>query len=170
MMGALTFDQEWLVRVAEAPASEAERLSQAAREKERAERLIFTRWCLVMTHFERALYEDPERDLDTLWWDLVEKYQELRRPEGRTAPDWAAKYHVALAPVYYQNYELGHLVTAQLQDRLRRHAGGMVGRPDAGAWLRERVFRPGAGQDWSHHVEAATGERLNPEYFVRAVI
>ncbi len=169
MMGGLTFDREWLVQVAGAPASEADRLSRAARERERAERLIFTRWCLVMTHFERALYEDPERELDSFWWDLVEKYQELRRPEGRTAPDWAAKYHVALAPVYYQNYELGHLVTAQLQDRIGKHAGGIVGRPEAGAWLRERVFRPGARDDWSRHVQSATGEPLNPQYFVRAI-
>jgi peptidyl-dipeptidase A len=169
MMGGLTFDRDWLVHVAGAPAAEAERLSRAARERERAERLIFTRWCLVMTHFERALYENPERDLDPLWWDLVEKYQELPRPEGRRAPDWAAKYHVALAPVYYQNYELGHLVTAQLQDCIRKEAGNMVGRPEAGAWLRERVFRFGARQDWMHHVEAATGEPLNPQYFVQAV-
>jgi peptidyl-dipeptidase A len=169
MMGALTFDREWLIQVAEAPAAEAERLSRAARQRERAERLIFTRWCLVMTHFERALYEDPERPLDHLWWDLVERFQELRRPDGREAPDWAAKYHVALAPVYYQNYELGHLVTAQLQERLRQAVGGLTGRPKAGEWLRERFFRPGARQDWSHHVAAAAGEPLNPQYFVRAV-
>jgi peptidyl-dipeptidase A len=169
MMGALTFDREWLMQVAEAPAREAERLSRAARERERAERLIFTRWCLVMTHFERALYEDPERPLDHLWWDLVERFQRLRRPEGRQAPDWAAKYHVALAPVYYQNYELGHLVTAQLQERLRQAVGGLTGRPEAGEWLRARFFQPGAKEDWSHHVATAVGEPLNPQHFVRAV-
>jgi peptidyl-dipeptidase A len=169
MMGGLTYDEEWLGRVAGAPAAEAQRISRAARERERAERLIFTRWCLVMTHFERALYEDPERDLDGLWWSLVDKYQRVRRPQGRQAPDWAAKYHVALAPVYYQNYELGYLVTAQLQDRIQKEAGSLVGRAEAGAWLRERVFRPGAKVDWRRHVEAATGEPLNPQYFVRAV-
>lgn len=169
MMGGLTYDREWLGRVAGAPAGEAERISRAARERERAERLIFTRWCLVMTHFERALYEDPDRDLDGLWWSLVEKYQQVRRPKGRNAPDWAAKYHVALAPVYYQNYELGYLVTAQLEDRIRKEAGSLVGRAEAGAWLRERVFRPGAQQAWPRHVEAASGEPLNPRYFVQAV-
>jgi peptidyl-dipeptidase A len=169
MMGGLTFDQEWLTRVAGAPASEAEQLSSAAKERERAERLIFTRWCLVMTHFERALYEDPERDLDELWWTLVGKYQQVRRPHGRKAPDWAAKYHVALAPVYYQNYELGYLVTAQLQDRIRKQAGSLVGQPEAGTWLRDRVFRSGAKDDWPRHVEAATGEPLDPQYFVHAI-
>jgi peptidyl-dipeptidase A len=73
---------------------------------------------------------------------------------------------VALAPVYYQNYELGHLVSAQVMDRVTNHAGGFVGRKAAGEWLQERFFRPGARQDWSAHVASATGEALDPRYFV----
>ena len=73
---------------------------------EQAKKLIFTRWCLTMTHFERMFYSDPEADLDMVWWDLVERYQLLQRPDGRKAPDWAAKIHVALAPVYYLFYRL----------------------------------------------------------------
>ena len=178
MMGSLTYDREWLEQIAGVPAAEAAKVSAAAQARERALRLIFTRWVLVMTNFERLLYADPERDLDTLWWDLVEKYQRLTRPEGRRrrpsersgggAPDWAAKIHVALYPVYYQNYEIGHLVAAQLQDRLRKHAGGIVGRKAAGQWLMEKFFRPGAREDWAAHVKTATGEALNPQYFVEA--
>ncbi len=169
MMGGLVDDREWLVQVLEVPQEEAERLAEAGRALLRAGRLVFTRWVLVMVNFERALYRDPERDLDSLWWDLVERFQGLKRPEGRRAPDWAAKYHVALAPVYYQNYELGYLVTAQFQDRVQREVGGLVGRPQAGRWLVERVFRPGASLDWAAHVVAVTDEALNPDYFVRSV-
>jgi peptidyl-dipeptidase A len=99
----------------------------------------------------------------------VERYQLLTRPAGRAAPDWAAKIHIALYPVYYHNYELGHLVTAQLQAYLRRHAGGLVGRPAAGAWLIEKFFWPGNREDWSAHLARATGEALNPQYFVEAL-
>jgi len=123
----------------------------------------------VMTYFEMALYADPERDLDTLWWDLVERYQMVTRPEGRKLPDWAAKYHIAMHPVYYHNYELGHLVAEQLRDRILRTAGGIVGQKKAGRWLMERVFKPGAREDWSGHVKTATGEPLNPKYFVRSL-
>jgi peptidyl-dipeptidase A len=165
-MGSLTLDREWLTSILGVPAARAEAADQAARQRRAAADLIFTRWCLVMTNFERQMYADPEADLDTIWWDLVERYQGLRRPEGRTAPDWAAKYHVALVPVYYQNYELGHLVSAQVVDRIVRHAGGFVGRRPAGEWLREKFFRPGGRQEWSAHVAAATGEALNPRYFV----
>lgn len=135
---------------------------------ERAGRLVFTRWCLVMTHFERGLYSDPERDLDAFWWDLVERYQKLVRPE-REAPDWAAKIHIALEPVYYQNYELGALVAAQVESYIERDVGGIVGRKDAGQWLVDRIFKPGASQDWSAHIETATGETLNVGYFVDSV-
>ncbi len=169
LMGSLTFNRGWLEQVAGVPPAEAQRVAEAAQRRERAQRLIFTRWVLVMTHFERMMYGDPERDLDMTWWDLVERYQLLRRPDGRNAPDWAAKIHIALYPVYYHNYELGHLVAAQLQHRLQQQAGGLVGRPAAGRWLIDHFFRPGASDDWAGHVKAALGEPLNPRYFVDAL-
>lgn len=74
-----------------------------------AERLVFTRWALVMYRFETVLYEDPDReDLNGLWWDLVEEIQLVERLPGRNEPAWAAKLHVALAQNYYHNYVLGH--------------------------------------------------------------
>jgi peptidyl-dipeptidase A len=122
-----------------------------------------------VVHFERQLYADPEQDLDGLWWQLVEKYQLLRRPEGRQAPDWAAKIHIALVPVYYQNYQLGHLVAAQLRHHLEAAAGGLVGRREAGEWLIRQVFRPGARLSWQEHERQATGEPLDPRYFVASL-
>ncbi|HLC05130.1 MAG TPA: M2 family metallopeptidase [Anaerolineales bacterium] len=168
LMGRLVQDREWLIQIAEVPASEAEVIARAAAEHVRAENLIFIRWCMVMTYFERAMYANPDADLDNLWWELVERYQHIRRPDGRQAPDWAAKYHLALAPVYYHNYALGLLVTAQFEAHLRRATGGFVGRVAAGDWLKEQVFRPGARQIWTEHLAAATGEPVNPNYFVEA--
>ena len=46
--------------------------------------LIFSRWCQVMLRFEKGMYENPDQDLNKLWWDLVEKYQMVqpaRRPQ-----------------------------------------------------------------------------------------
>lgn len=168
LMGGLVNDREWLIQIAGVSASEAEDIARAAAEGVRAENSIFIRWCMVMTTFERALYANPEADLDSLWWELVERYQHVRRPEGRQKPDWAAKYHLALAPVYYHNYALGLLVAAQFDSHLRRAAGGFVGKVAAGDWLKQQVFRPGARQIWIEHIVSATGEPLNPNYFVDA--
>jgi peptidyl-dipeptidase A len=108
------------------------------------------------------LYADPDADHDAMWWELVERYQLVHRPPGRSAPDWAAKIHVTAAPVYYQNYLYGELVASQLQAALAREHGGIVDRPAAGRTLVERFFRPGASRRWDALVESATGEPLTP--------
>lgn len=169
LLGSLVGNQEWLTQILDLPLEEAQSVAQITRKQERASRLIFTRWCLVMTNFERAFYADPEQDLDTLWWSLVERYQMLRRPPGWVNPDWAAKYHIALFPVYYQNYELGSLISAQIEQVLISRFGGLTGRKDAGQWLVERVFHPGATEDWAKHIESATEEPLSTRYFIESI-
>ena len=49
----------------------------------RAKLLVFSRWAQVMFRFEKDLYADPDQDLNSLWWDLVERYQLVHRPDGR---------------------------------------------------------------------------------------
>ena len=128
---------------------------------------MVARWVLVMTNFERRLYADPDADLDTLWWDLVEHHQLLHRPDARRAPDWAAKIHLAAAPVYYQNYLYGELFASQLDATLHARAGGIVDRTAAGALLRDDVFAPGASLRWDVLVERATGTPLSAEFLAR---
>ncbi len=171
MMGGLADDPGWLSSVAGVPKDELEGTRERLLQISRADRLVFVRWALVMYHFEKSLYEDPDReDLNSLWWDLVERIQLVNRPPDRNEPDWAAKLHVALAPVYYHNYVLGHLTAAQL----RRHLEAVVGGPFyeseiAGRYLQEAVFGPGARDDWRTTVLRATGEELNPAYFVETL-
>ncbi len=163
-------EPSWLVDQLGLSPDRAELAAAEAAQRHRAELLIFTRWVLVMTNFERALYRDPSADLDQLWWDLKEKYQGLERPPDRQAPDWAAKYHLALAPVYYQNYLLGQLVAAQLRAVLESEIDGLKLRPEVGAFFKERVFASGASLPWHEHVERATGQPLDPDYYSRLMI
>jgi peptidyl-dipeptidase A len=164
LFGRLSRDPEWLVPALSLPASEAAAVAAAAGVAFAESMLVFTRWVLVMARFERALYRDPEQDLDRLWWDLVERHQLVRRPEGRAAPDWAAKIHVATAPVYYHSYLMGECTASQLARRARAAAGGrLVGSPEAGAFLRERFFAPGSSRPWDAHLEEVTGSPLDPK-------
>jgi peptidyl-dipeptidase A len=145
----------------------------AAAKVKRNQLLIFSRWCQVMLRFEKAMYEDPSRDLNTLWWDLVEKYQELKRPAGRNAPDYASKIHIAVAPVYYHNYMMGQLFASQVHHAIAREvyngappAGVIyVGDPRVGEFMKTKVFAPGRLYDWRGLTKHATGEELNPKAF-----
>jgi peptidyl-dipeptidase A len=169
LMGRLPRDRTWLTTVAGVPAAAVDELAAALDRARRAALLVFARWVLVMTTFERALYADPDRDLDTLWWDLVEQHQLVRRPPGRGAPDWAAKIHLAAAPVYYQNYLYGELFASQLDATLHERAGGLVDRLEAGQLLVRDVFSPGASLRWDELVVRATGEALSARHLAGAL-
>ena len=135
--------------------------------------LIFSRWCQVMLRFEMALYDDPEQDLNKLWWDLVEEYQMIKRPEGRNAPDYASKIHVVTAPAYYHNYMMGELFACQLHAAIA-HDLGLDGEPATaiytrnravGRFMNDKVFSQGLIRPWNDLTEFATGERLNAKAF-----
>lgn len=163
---------DWLAAMG-ANIPEPERFQQAAAKLRRNRLLVFSRWCQVMFRFEMALYENPEQDLNRLWWDLVEKYQELKRPEGRGEPDYASKYHFIGAPVYYHNYMMGEMFASQVHHALvqavlpgTKPAGAIyVGNKAAGEFMRQRVFDPGLTLKWNELTRHATGEELNPKAF-----
>jgi peptidyl-dipeptidase A len=170
-MGRLPRNPRWLVEVAGQDAIAVERIADELNRELAAAQLIFVRWVLVMLHFERALYADPERqDLNHLWWKLVAEYQSLPRPEENEKPHWAAKYHLGLAPVYYHNYVLGELTASHLEDWIAGEVGGVINEPAAGELLIDRFFAHGAQHSWDALIEVATGEPLQPEYFVEQFV
>jgi len=114
LFGRLAKDPQWMQKMGIISQEEAEKISDNARKSLRLEMLVFSRWVQVMYRFEKSMYENPDQDLNKLWWDLAEKYQMLTRPDGRNMPDWATKIHVALYPCYYHNYLLGELLASQL--------------------------------------------------------
>jgi peptidyl-dipeptidase A len=175
MFGRLAKNGPWQAGMGVAPREPAERLriGEAGAKLLRDQLLIFSRWCQVMLHFEKGLYENPDQNLNQLWWDLVEQYQMVRRPEGRNAPDFASKIHIVSAPVYYHNYMMGELFASQVHHAICRDvfhgappaAVGYVGNRAVGDFLRERVFGPGRTLDWRELTRHATGEDLNPKAF-----
>ena len=160
--GRLIHEPEWLHKIAGLHSTQVAELAPRLRAARRAHLLLFARWTLVMTNFERRLYANPDGALDELWWDLVERFQLVHRPDSRDAPDWAAKIHIAVAPVYYQNYLYGELIASQLT-----HAfGPLVDDPDAGRALVAQFFAPGATPRWDRLIETATGSALSPNVLV----
>ena len=83
LCGALSGRREWLELVLGVEPAEVDELGRRLDAARAAELLVFTRWVLVMNAFERALYADPEADLDAIWWELVSRYQGVTPPDGR---------------------------------------------------------------------------------------
>jgi peptidyl-dipeptidase A len=165
MCGRFARDPAWLRDIAGIPSSDVAQLGDSLARANAAESLQFARWGLVMAHFERDLYADPEGDLDERWWDHVERLQMIDRPDDVPVGGWASKIHLAVAPVYYHNYLLGEMLASQLSHTMMKVCGGVIGSKSAGEFLTERVFRSGAFMRWDALIEEATGTGLSATAF-----
>ncbi len=167
---------EWLTAM-DVDVPDPATFAAAAAKSRRCRLLIFSRWCQVIFRFEKELYANPDQDLNRLWWDLVEKYQEIKRPEGRNEPDYASKIHIVVSPVYYHNYLLGELFATQLHQAIARDVlksndpktAIYAGNKSAGEYLRKKVFAPGRTMTWNELTRYATGEDLNPKAFAAEI-
>lgn len=174
MFERLSKQRTWLEQMGQ-KVPDAEAFAQTGAKMTRYQLLIFSRWCQVMLRFEKGMYENPEQDLNKLWWDLVERYQMLRRPPGRNAPDYGSKIHIVSAPVYYHNYMMGQLFASQLHHAIAQkvYKGAApatvvyVGNRAVGDFMRRYVFEPGRTMTWNELTRYATGAPLSPEAFAK---
>jgi len=171
--GRLATNPAWMQYMGIITEEEADRIGDDAFNAFRLQQLVFSRWAQVMYRFEKAMYENPDQDLNQLWWNMVEKYQMMKEPEGRDMPDWATKIHVALYPCYYHNYLLGELLASQFS----AYITGTVVKGNTGEdmkamgeFFKTRVFMPGMRYEWNEMIEKATGEKLTAKYYAAQVI
>jgi peptidyl-dipeptidase A len=173
LFGRLATDPEWMLKMGIIDEKESASISEDSKKALRLQMLVFSRWVQVMYHFEKSMYENPEQDLNKLWWEMVEKYQLVNKPEDRNMPDWATKIHVALYPCYYHNYLLGELLASQLYNHITTNISknsSLVGEKEAGTYLKENVFLPGARYYWNDMIEKATGEKLTAKYYAKQFV
>ncbi len=176
--GRLSRNPAWMQQMLELSDEQRMEIEKVSSRYAQLKQLIFTRWDMVMYNFEKQLYANPEQDLNSLWWQMVEKYQFVKRPRGRDEPDWAAKIHFTIAPCYYHNYMLGELLASQLHHHivgkiLKLESDenlSYIDRRKLGEFLSENIFEAGAVYHWNEMIRRATGEELTPKYFVEQFV
>jgi peptidyl-dipeptidase A len=176
--GRLSRNPAWMQQMLGLSDAQRAEIEKVSGKYAQLKQLIFARWDMVMYYFEKALYANPDQDLAKLWWDLVEKYQLVKRPPDRTNPDWAAKIHFAVAPCYYHNYMLGEMLASQWHHTLVTKVLGLksdkgvsyVGQKKVGQYLREKVFEAGDLYPWNEMIRRSTGEPLTAKYFVEQFV
>ncbi|QLH53770.1 MAG: hypothetical protein CH6_2077 [Candidatus Kapaibacterium sp.] len=178
LFGRFATNPQWMLDMNCISQDEANKIKDEVRKTLRLQQLVFSRWSQVMFRFEKSMYENPDQDLNKLWWDLVEKYQLLKKPEGRNEPDWATKIHIATSPCYYHNYLLGELLASQLYNYivtnvLKGNPGqdySFYNKKEVGKYLIDNVFSPGAKYFWNDMIEKATGEKLTPKHYAEQFV
>lgn len=173
LFGRMASNAQWMQDMLGINDEEKENIAELGFKTLRLEQLVFSRWAQVMYRFEKGMYENPDQDLNKLWWDLVEEYQMIQRPEGRDMPDWATKSHIATSPCYYHNYLLGELLASQLNYYMSTqicnsqdfNMQSYYNNKKVGEFLLEKVFKPGAKWHWNTMIKNATGEELTAKYY-----
>ncbi len=176
--GRLSRNAAWMQQMLDLSDEQRMKIEKVSEKYLQFQQVLVARWIMVMYNFEKQLYANPDQDLNTLWWDLVEKYQFVKRPPGPVDAGWASKLHFTIAPCYYHNYLLGELLASQLHSHivhevlmLESDEGvSYVGRKKVGNFLREKVLAPGALYHWNEMITRATGEPLTPKYFVKQFV
>jgi peptidyl-dipeptidase A len=176
--GRLSRNPAWMQQMLGLSDQKRAEIEKVSDKYARLKQLIFVRWAMVMYNFEKALYANPDQDLNQLWWDMVEKYQLVKRPPGRNEPDWASKIHFTTAPCYYHNYVLGELLASQLHHYIVKNVLKLdsdqdvsyVGQKEVGDFLTRDVFRAGSLYQWNEMIRRATGEPLTAKYFVQQFV
>lgn len=178
MFGRFATNPNWMKDMINLPDSEKNKIYDDCFKTLRLQQLVFSRWAQVMYRFEKSMYENPDQDLNKLWWDLVEKYQGLKKPEGRNMPDWATKIHIATSPCYYHNYLLGELFASQFYYTICEKVlkvdpktnPSFVGRPEVGKFLIKNLFGPGQKYYWNDMIKKATGSYLTPKFYAQQFV
>ena len=176
--GRLSRNAAWMQQMLGLSESQRAKIERVSEKYLRFQQVLFARWAMVMYNFEKQLYADPDQDLNTLWWDLVEKYQFIKRPPGPSDAGWASKLHFTTAPCYYHNYMMGELLASQLHNHIVQKVLMLKSDEDVsyawqkevGNFIREKVLEPGAVYHWNEMVRLATGEPLTPKYFVEQFV
>jgi len=174
LFSSMAVNPSWLEKIVGISSEEKEKIKGFALKQLQLEKFVFSRWAQVMYRFEKALYENPDQNLNQLWWDLVEKYQMIKKPSSdRDEPDWATKTHIVTMPCNYHNYMLGELIASQINSYINMNIvkgnGGCetkcINNPDIGKYMIEKLFKPGAKYTLNEWLKNATGEELSPEFF-----
>jgi len=173
LFGKNSKNSSFLRKFCNADPKEIEAIGEDLMKARRLNQLVFSRWCEVMFNFERKLYDNPDQDLNKLWWDSVKQYQGI--DFYRNKADWASKIHLVSSPAYYHNYMIGELFAAQINHYIGKNILKQEsvknldysGHKEIGNYLISKIFSPGAVYKWDELIKNSTGEDLNPEYWVK---
>lgn len=165
----LVYEPAWIEGVIGVSSSRLKIRKKEILASRRAQLLLSLRFYLLMINFERELYADPEQDLSALWWRLAEKYQGLVFPQGQRPDGWPFANHLIQAPVYFHNYLMGRLMASQLRRSLVTPGDNFFSKK---FWdkLQKKIFSKGALYPWDELLKSATGNGLDPSFFLDETI
>ncbi len=162
-LAAFLNDRSWLITYAHVPASIADAYLSAKKEAD----IVYLRTTLMRLQFELEAYQNPQADLNKLYWNLFEKY--LMLPRHENIYPWASIIHYTTHPVYLHNYLYADIIAAQNIKYLDENYGSYVANSNTKSFLVQNYFRFGAKYNWRELLKRGTDSKLKPEYLIESL-
>ena len=160
LFASLCSESSWLEQYAGAPPALIGQFKTSQRKAD----VVSLRIMLAHMKFEYEMYTNSERDLNQLYWDILEQYLLIPRYEDLVI--WSHVDAFTYHPVELQAALYGDMIAAQTEAYLEKQYGGLPGNGDAYSFLVQNYMRFGSRYPWEELLERGTGERLNPEYLI----
>jgi hypothetical protein len=160
LFASLCKDSLWLEQFASVPPSLAERYMASQKKAD----IISLRILLAHLKFEHEMYTNSERDLNKLYWDILE--QNLLIPRSEDLVIWPHIDAFSYNPVQLQTALYGDMIAAQTTAYLEKQYGGLLSNSEAYSFLVQNYMRFGSRYPWEELLERGTGEPLNPKYLI----
>lgn len=119
---------------------------------------------IQVDRFEKAMYENPDQDLQKLWKDCGEKYNN----KNYSKLEWTDIDHFIHSPVYYHYYAEGEVVAEQLYNAVSKNGTvKLTESKDTAKFFNDKIFKYGASKTDEEILKSATGKALDVDAYCK---
>lgn len=159
LMGSLVEKEGTLAKVLDLPENVANEIKEASISN-KADNI---RAYIQVDRFEKAMYENPNQDLNKLWKDCGKKYNN----ERYSSLEWTDIDHFIHSPAYYHYYAEGEVMAEQLYNAASK--GGKVKLTESKdtAKFFNNIFKYGSSKSEEELLKQATGKTLDVDAYCK---
>ena len=123
----------------------------------------------VLCICKKAMYENPDQNLQLLWHNLKVKYFGINE-KNKLDNDWANVLHFISHPFYMQCYFRATLIKAQIYKVIHKELGNITENKDTADYLNKNLFKYGISLEENELIEKFTGEPLSSKAFCESLV
>jgi len=119
---------------------------------------------IQVDRFEKAMYENPDQDLEKLWKNCAKKYSN----ENYKNLEWTDIDHFIHSPVYYHDYVEGEILAEQLYNTASKNGTiKLTESKDTAKFFNNKIFRYGSSKTEEEILKIATGKTLDVDSYCK---
>ena len=160
LMGSLMEKEGTISKVLELP----EKATKEIQEASLFNKVDKIRSYIQVDRFEKAMYENPNQDLQKLWKDCGEKYSN----KNYSKLEWTDIDHFIHSPVYYHYYAEGEIVAEQLYNAASKNGSiKLTESKDTAKFFNNKIFKYGSSKTEDEILKLATGKNLDVDAYCK---